>query len=959
MQDAQISPTETRTTNDGATWKKPGSVMSFRSGGIIGRSRGTSAVSYEVVEDDDYNVVVPGARPRTRGSDRRSTSRAERLQQLERAASSHPHTPVHSVHSVPLAHPTPDLQAIQGAYVANVEHLERTAESFDLASHERASVLDNAHQRPASSAHEHAARPMSSWSRASRASANYRGGNNIMSSPDSQVRPRTRSGSVASKLARVIEPENEGDHDDYGHRPIAHSTIPHGAEETQFYSAHPQQSAPVSPVAYGAPEHFPALPEEEPADRPTSAGLDDVYDEGPHMFFENFNGVHYLPWRKNSIPTRRVSITQPPLASQPVRHDKPAPGMVYYPAPVPMVLNLPQKTVHEPQEEDIAKRQSEFVHSLPADASKSAAWLPGPEPFDDAKAKRASAAPPHARASAFFAQQPQKLEAKPKDQSAVNFLEGVLDASADAPVGKFVNHPMAGEAGAEEVYGKLKKKKNKDKGGHEKHRSVALSAGLRDSVPSLNHIRMPSEGQLGQHETDAANQVDEETPFRRSYEQYEDEGNQRFHYDRGHEYESNSREEYYDDDEDNQGKRADAESSEGEYEEEDDTNEAFVGRPATLIAELQIRKREQKQRRRHVPQSHGPLRSTLLELDTVAQRQRQERIRKNITLAWQDPGPEERRESDDEDVPLGLLLQKTRLQADEDRPTGLMEQLDADAHETLAQRRARLKGTSAVFPHPGMVQEENDSDDEPLAVRRERLKAQAASNAEPLQSDFASEVLSKFKPEPAEESDSDPGETLAERRRRLKAEAAASGRQAPSRLSTANRSIPHHPYMEEPFATQSQPRFSGELPMGRDLVQQDYTHQRRTSELPATYYQQHGSFQQPMSYPQQRTFDQPMVYPQQRHMSMMDQNRVSMPMLGPNPHPSQVSDMPYNLPYRNSRATPYGNGMNAVDPSYHPPNGHQASFAQIQRLAGQPQSFAGQMERSHARINSWRQNVQP
>ena len=947
MQDAQISPTETRTTNDGATWKKPGSVLSFRSGGIIGRSRGTSAVSYEVVEDDDYNVVVPGARPRTRGSDRRPASQAERVQQLD-PTSSHPQTPVHSVHSVPLAHPTPDLQSIQGAYVSNVEHLERTAESFDLSSHERTKALDNAYQCPTSSAHDSVVRPMSSRSRASRSSSNYRGLttlNDGVRSPDSQVRARTRSGSVASKLARVIEPENEGDHDTYGQPPIVHTTIPQGAQATQFYP-------PLAP----APEQFPTLPEEEHVERPTSAASGNTYREGAHIFFENFNGIHCMPGRKNSIPTRRVSITRPPLASQSQRHDQPAPGMVYYPAPVPMVLNLPQRTVHHPQEDEGEKRQSEFVHSLPADVRKSAAWLPDSEPFDDSKTKRASAAPPQARASAFFAQQPQKLEPMPKGQSAVNFLDNVLEAAAEAPVGKFVNHFMAGEAGAEEVYGKSKRKKNKDKGDKEKHRSVALSAGPRDSIPSLN--RMPSEGQLGQHETDAADQVDEETPFRRSYER-----DQQFRDAHRRSYESDSRgryEEYYDEDEEDRVKEAVAESSDCEDEEEDERNEGFVGRPATLIAELQIRKREQKQRKRHIPQSQGPLRSTLLELDAVAQRQRQERIKKNVTLAWQDPGPEERCNPDDEDVPLGILLQKTRQQAEEDRPTGLMEQLDTDAHETLAQRRARLKNMSAVFQPADMVQEENDSDDEPLAARRERLKAQAASNTEPLRSDFASEVLSKFQPEPeAGESDSDPGETLAERRRRLKAEAAASGRQAPSRLSTANYPVPHDPNLEDPFTAQPTPRFSGELPMGRDLEQKEYAQNLRASGIPAGYPQQYQSVEQPMAYPQQQhTYEQAMAYGQ-RHMSMMEQHRASMAITQPGFHPAQVSDIPYNLPYRNSRATPYGNGLNAVDQSYLPPNGHRASFAQIKQYAGQPQSFAGQIERRHALINNWRQNVHP
>ena len=36
--------------------------------------------------------------------------------------------------SIPLRHPTPDLQALQGAYTGNIEHLERTAERLSMTS---------------------------------------------------------------------------------------------------------------------------------------------------------------------------------------------------------------------------------------------------------------------------------------------------------------------------------------------------------------------------------------------------------------------------------------------------------------------------------------------------------------------------------------------------------------------------------------------------------------------------------------------------------------------------------------------------------------------------------------------------------------------------------------------------------------------------------------------------------
>lgn len=51
--------------------------------------------------------------------------------------------------------------------------------------------------------------------------------------------------------------------------------------------------------------------------------------------------------------------------------------MVYYPAPVPMMLNLPKRLSKLPDSLQRDKRRSAMLDHIPAEARKSAAWLPG------------------------------------------------------------------------------------------------------------------------------------------------------------------------------------------------------------------------------------------------------------------------------------------------------------------------------------------------------------------------------------------------------------------------------------------------------------------------------------------------------------------------------------------------------------------------------------------------------
>lgn len=98
--------------------------------------RSMRAPSYDVVEDDDYEVV---ADPAT-GPDFNSPCSPDVSPLRPHAPNTPPtedraelRTPT-TEHSVPLSHPTPGLQSLQGAYLQNVERLEKTAERLSLSS---------------------------------------------------------------------------------------------------------------------------------------------------------------------------------------------------------------------------------------------------------------------------------------------------------------------------------------------------------------------------------------------------------------------------------------------------------------------------------------------------------------------------------------------------------------------------------------------------------------------------------------------------------------------------------------------------------------------------------------------------------------------------------------------------------------------------------------------------------
>ncbi|KAK2731743.1 hypothetical protein FQN55_004525 [Onygenales sp. PD_40] len=773
--------------------------------GSVIRSLGpaSAAASYDMLEHDDFALPDPAHNDT---SSRPVLSRSSSRYRHVHSASPEPiiQSPV-SARPVPLRHPTPDLQSLQGAYVGNVERLEKSAEHLsmtsDIGEELRKLKLEQKRQSSVGSASPTRKFSTSSLSNSiigvntiARSSGYSPAGyivsprGSIMSASSSQAAARVRSGSVASRLAQVPEPENED---------LA-------ATQFQNFSSPPILPAP-EPSTHFLGDHNAQFPDagqsqptdnEIPEDRPGTAGSTDTYRQSTALF-KDFDGVHFTTHTKKAPPSHRVSLSKPPLARESKSFNHPASGknMVYYPAPVPMVLNLPQRLSKRPANPEPDRRRTQVIDTLPADARKSGAWLPpidGIESPEQRQSKRLSELPPQLRASVFFEQQPTQLDIQIKQNSAVATLDSILDAAAEAPVSAFTDHPIAGHVGSE-VYGKSKLKKSSkpkaDKKADKKRQSIGKPLDVRHSMaaPQIDIHDIPQDGG-NQIEAHAAENSGESTPFRKSYDG--DATGPR-----------NSTVNFHDDgsrlDHDNERNEDGREGSNSPTDDEDEEEETYVGKPTTLLAELQMRKQEQKQRNRTAATAFpNGMHSTLLELDAVAQHQRQTRNQKHITLAWEDPGIADQQEPDDEDVPLAVLFPKN-VQADENRPMGLMEKLQLEENEPLSRRRARIRGEPPVIRNPSPQKrssmytldlpnlrnddDDDDGEEETLAQRARRLKAhEAAAAGGSTSNDFASELLGQFgaKEEPEAAKEATPPteleeETLGQRRKRLQAEAQA------------------------------------------------------------------------------------------------------------------------------------------------------------------------------------------
>ncbi|KAK2595411.1 hypothetical protein QQS21_006885 [Conoideocrella luteorostrata] len=711
---------------------------------------------------------------------------------------------------------------------------------------------------------------------------------------------------------------------------LAERTVADMPNTDAFHQMLEDHLGPASGSHY-APISIPSAPLEKDQSqherRPESVHSNNTSEQARDAFID-FDGVHWEPEDEedlyvpedlaSDLPTPRplpVTMTRPTSYLDPSTGQK----MLYYPARVPAMLNLPPKLSSRPKTAVRNERRSQVLGAMmdastpglppsSAQAKRHSAftdfglspsleapvrdsWLPDPVanhrdsfaalssfgPLSDEvepkpahvdgqllpvdldpeikgdaapetlrrperlsktpKDNRKSMAsvlnnvPPQLRASAFFDLPSIAPEVEIKDGSAMATLDSILDASANAPVSAFTDHSFAGKLGPE-VYGKQKKHRPRTSVStvqaltsepQPKKRSSMMWLGKRSSSHENQEQKRPhssmaitstgtngyapvGDGRFSPNSVDSADRV-----IRVGAE--------------------------------NEAMEVNVEE-EAEEEEEDNLDDAYQGPPTTLLAELQLRKQEQKQRVRNLGKGlpNGNY-ATLLEMDTIAEAQRKNRQNKRVNLAWEDADAHlDQNGSDDEDVPLAIIAAMQRGAknlADLERPIGLMERREIEDNEPLSHRRARLQGLEPqpppvlshrqsmmsssvaraldvqsqvpdlVTPSPEpQTPEVEEIEEETLVNRRRRLATRDGElpKARPVSSAFSLELLSQFgdaaenkneskdkkseKRESTTQNASGEEETLGQRRRRLQAEREARDREISYTSSAENHAQP-------------------------------------------------------------------------------------------------------------------------------------------------------------------------
>lgn len=560
--------------------------------------------------------------------------------------------------------------------------------------------------------------------------------------------------------------------------------------------------------------------------------------------FDDFDGQHYANMAAPPAPAppsppppaaeprpdmakRRDSSANTLSMARPKSYADPLTGqqMVFYPAPVPSMLMLPQKLSNRPSPAKREKRRTQALSTLPPIALQSAPWLQDvvegeteqpqqvPDEVLDAEylaqhhkqkvgGRRSTQdmlhMPEHLRANEYFEQPQPHQVVEIKGQSAVATLDNILDASAYAPVSAFTDHTFAGRLGAE-VYGSHDPRTTRTKSQllapepPKKRVSSFFGLGLGGGGGDKNDRARSSTtvtSILGLDKTPSYTAVAEDSQSPRlppSPPGGADDGD-------GFDRPPSPRDR--------------------------DHEDTYSGAPTTLLAELQLRKQHAKTRTQHPPQATGS-RSTLLELDAVALVESKARQQKRITLAWQDPHPAD---EEDDDVPLGVLFPGQALQQLDRaaRPMGLMERRELEDNEPLSQRRDRLLGRGGLHREPL-----RRATPEPTPEQVE--DANPLPNARPVSGAFSLELLNQFGDPGAqqpEEEEEEEEETLGQRRRRILAEreaaAAASGARPPPKQRRSMADIlsahpasgrgaggPEYPHLAEHLRQQQQQQLRG------------------------------------------------------------------------------------------------------------------------------------------------------
>lgn len=508
----------------------------------------------------------------------------------------------------------------------------------------------------------------------------------------------------------------------------------------------------------------------------------------------------------------------------------PSENMVYYPAPVPMSLNMPKRISQHPANALSAQRKSQLLGGMPADPRKSALWQAGGKSLDnlaDAKdlendvngqqhrhrksVQNLTKLPPQLRADVFFNHDSIPHQIKVKDGSAVATLDSLLDASARAPAD---HSPEDLDLTAEVPWKSHKKVKSSALSGLFDSRSdgnrsrISLLPFKKFSTRKIPQKRRSSGGDsIIQDDVTLADEDDQNVDphgIKQADTIMEDEV-----------------------DEADETSKLNVEDEEKETKQDMPTlEEEYEAAPTTLLAELQSRKHQLRSRNKTAATAFpNGMHSTLLELDAVEQIEKKRRQTHKTNLAWEDPAavlPGSQR-NDDEDVPLAVLFPSKQGMAnkqggsDWDRPLGLLNKRQDDDSEPLSKRRNRLRGGAssralATPQQPAAVPEEEEHSEhegETLAQRTRRLKSTKALDdaiGTSKGGDFADDMMSQFgglddskmkdqnRKEAAKalqaEGPEPEGETLGQRRRRLQAEAGAGKDKAP----TAQTPIHHHTF---------------------------------------------------------------------------------------------------------------------------------------------------------------------
>jgi hypothetical protein len=364
--------------------------------------------------------------------------------------------------------------------------------------------------------------------------------------------------------------------------------------------------------------------------------------------------------------------------------------------------------------------------------------------------------PPQLRASVFFEQQGMQQDIQIQNRSAVATLDDILNASVTAPVSAFVDHPFAGDvrktnyaaerpttrhstatliaqATSPEPESKEMKRRTTSLGGLLKRTSSGDQLGdtlkKRGSRSSMSMLNFAGDGKKLQKRHSRASMLDmqeegDDTNAKTPATEIDLSGGLDAH--AGDDSPTSERRpvdhsrpatamsggkvmtenEQIEADFREQAANEDA----GDIEEE---HEASFVQPATLLAELQVRKAQLKSRNRTAATAYPQgMHSTLLQMDAVEEINTRKRRQQRVALAWEDPALREQegeKADSDDDVPLGVLYpsknglinQKLGDERDWERPLGLMEKRELENNEPLSSRRNRLRGGPALARNPG------------------------------------------------------------------------------------------------------------------------------------------------------------------------------------------------------------------------------------------------------------------